>query len=66
MQDRIIAEARANASDSRGRADAAEKTLYLHQARELGFWLIPLLLDLADKALLLITRIRMSRSFGML
>src|SRR5438445_11542034 len=27
----------ANASDSRGRSDAVEKTLYLHQARGLGF-----------------------------
>jgi hypothetical protein len=35
--DRIIAKACANASDSRGRADAVEKTLYLHQARGLGF-----------------------------
>lgn len=37
MQDRIIAKACANASDSRGRADAVEKTLYLHQAGGLGF-----------------------------
>jgi integrase len=33
----IIAKAGANASNSRGRADAVEKTLYLHQARGLGF-----------------------------
>ena len=37
VQDRIIAKARANASDSRGRSDAVEKTLHLHQARGLGF-----------------------------
>jgi len=37
VQDRIIAKACADASDSRGRADAVEKTLYLHQARGLGF-----------------------------
>src|ERR1700676_2140456 len=37
VQDRIIAKASANASDSRGRSDAVEKTLYLHQARGLGF-----------------------------
>ena len=37
MQDRIIAKASANASDSRGRSDAVEKTLYLHQAGGLGF-----------------------------
>src|SRR5205807_2059651 len=37
VQDRIIAKACANASDSRGRSDAVEKTLYLHQARGLGF-----------------------------
>src|SRR5439155_14322224 len=37
VQDRIIAKACANASDSRGRADAVEKTPYLHQARGLGF-----------------------------
>src|SRR5258707_11859649 len=37
VQDRIIAKACANASDSRGRADAVEKTLYLHQAGGLGF-----------------------------
>ena len=37
VQDRIIAKARANASDSRGRSDAVEKTLYIHQARGLGF-----------------------------
>jgi integrase len=37
VQDRIIAKARANASDSRGRFDAVEKTLYIHQARGLGF-----------------------------
>ena|SRR6202046_830134 len=35
VQDRIIAKARANASDSRGRAYAAEKTLYIHQAKDL-------------------------------
>jgi hypothetical protein len=37
VQDRIIAKASANASDSRGRSDAVEKTLYLHQAGGLGF-----------------------------
>jgi hypothetical protein len=37
VQDRIIAKARANASDSRGRSDAVGKTLYIHQARGLGF-----------------------------
>src|SRR5208337_4283840 len=37
VQDRSIAKARANASDSRGRSDAVEKTLCLHQARGLGF-----------------------------
>lgn len=36
-KDRIIAKASANASDSRGRSDAVEKTLYLHQAGGLGF-----------------------------
>jgi integrase len=38
---RIIAKAGANASDSRGRANAVEKTLYIHQARGLGFASIP-------------------------
>jgi hypothetical protein len=37
VQDRIIAKASANASDSRGRSDAVEKTLYLHPAGGLGF-----------------------------
>ena len=37
VQDRIIAKASANASDSRGRSDAVEKTLYLRQAGGLGF-----------------------------
>ena len=37
VQDRIVAKARADASDSRGRSGAVEKTLYLRQARGLGF-----------------------------
>jgi hypothetical protein len=37
VQDRIIAKARANVSGSRGRSHAVEKTLYIHQARGLGF-----------------------------
>src|SRR5260370_36539 len=37
VQDRSIAKACANASDSRGRSDAVEKTLCLHQDRGLGF-----------------------------
>jgi integrase len=37
MQDRIIAKTRASASYSRGRSNAVEKTLYLHQAGGLGF-----------------------------
>ena len=37
VQDRIIAKTCANAFDSRGRSDAVEKTLYLHQAGGLGF-----------------------------
>ena len=37
VQDRIIAKAGPNASDPRGRFDAVEETLCLHQARGLGF-----------------------------
>jgi hypothetical protein len=37
VQDRVIAKARANASDSRGLSGAVERTLYIHQARGLGF-----------------------------